>query len=255
MRNVAFAICNINSQCDISASYTGKMDRVSAIRAIIKNDFDGKQARFARAIGRSPALVWQWLNGHRSVGEKVARDIEKKLRLHKGALDDWGFTNGNADAERELSAEQKADAQRLRNLWDTKFSGKISQEEVAHLCGWKTQGAFSQYLNGRTPIGLHALLKISRALGIEPSEVSPRLAAEIPGEGKGGAEYGQHKPRSARIGLVTDAWPEYEALASKASPRSYKQLMRIAEAAADGELSDADINLLNQIAERIAAKE
>lgn len=49
--------------------------------------------------------------------------------------------------------------------------------------------------------------------------------------------------------------PEFTALLSKASPRSHKQLLRIFEAVADGRLSEADINLINQIAERIATKE
>lgn len=48
---------------------------------------------------------------------------------------------------------------------------------------------------------------------------------------------------------------ELKSLLSEASPRSYKQLMRIAEAAANGRLTEDDINLLNTIAERIANKE
>lgn len=56
-------------------------------------------------------------------------------------------------------------------------------------------------------------------------------------------------------GAASNVPPEFSALLSKASPRSYKQLMSIAEAAADGRLSEADINLINQIAERIQSKE
>lgn len=86
-RNVAFAISNVNSQCDISNSYTGAMERSKALKALIDEKFGGKQADFARAIGRSPSSVWQWLSGHRNVGEKVAREIERKLRLPSGYLD------------------------------------------------------------------------------------------------------------------------------------------------------------------------
>ncbi|NWN92269.1 helix-turn-helix transcriptional regulator [Marinobacter adhaerens] len=85
---------------------------------------------------------------------------------------------------RKLSDEQIADARRLKKLWDERFEGVISQEEAAHRCGWKTQGAFNQYLNGRIPLGLSALLKISRALQIEPADISPTLAAEITSTGK-----------------------------------------------------------------------
>lgn len=97
MRNVAFAISHVNSQCDISRGYTAGMDRVSAVKALIKDRFEGKQADFARAIGRSPAVVWQWLNGHRNIGEKVARDIERKLRMTEGELD-GRVEHGNSES-------------------------------------------------------------------------------------------------------------------------------------------------------------
>ncbi|OEY66820.1 LexA family transcriptional regulator [Marinobacter sp. X15-166B] len=87
VKNVAFAIDYVNSQCDTSRRYTPAMDRAKALRALIDEKYGGNQADFARAIGRSPASVWQWLNGHRNIGEKVAREIERKLRLHDGYLD------------------------------------------------------------------------------------------------------------------------------------------------------------------------
>jgi len=159
--NVAFAISNVNSQCDISSRYTRPMNRREALKRLIDERFEGKQADFARAINRSPSLVWQCLSGHRNIGEKLAREIESKLRLKKGWLD---TDSNNFDP-----------------------SGK------------------------------------------PPEPVSDNPPAKVP--------------------------PEFSALLSKATPRSYKQLMQIAEAAADGRLTDADINLLTQIANRIAAKE
>lgn len=86
--------------------------------------------------------------------------------------------NNDMSKPRHLSEEQIADARRLKRLWDDSFEGVISQEEAAHRCGWKTQGAFNQYLNGKIPIGLRALLKISRALQVDPENISPSLAAE-----------------------------------------------------------------------------
>lgn len=82
-------------------------------------------------------------------------------------------------ARRELTVEEKSDAQRLKALWDTRFSGEMSQMEAAHRCGWSTQGAFNQYLNGKIPLNLSALIKISSALGVEPGEISPRLSREL----------------------------------------------------------------------------
>ncbi len=88
VRNVAFAISNVNSQCDISGRYTQGMSRRDALKRLIDERYGGKQADLARAINRSPSLVWQCLNGHRNIGEKLAREIESKLRLKKGWLDD-----------------------------------------------------------------------------------------------------------------------------------------------------------------------
>lgn len=97
--------------------------------------------------------------------------------------------NAGMDTKRKLSEKQIADAQRLKSLWEREFKGKISQEEVAYRCGWKTQGAFNQYLHGKIPIGLNALLKISRALGVDPGDISPHLAAELSKHGIAGFDH------------------------------------------------------------------
>lgn len=141
------------------------------------------------------------------------------------------------ETKRTLSEEQLADSRRLKNLWDTRFYGEITQEEVAHRCGWKTQGAFNQYLNGKIPIGLPALLKISRALGVEPYEISPTLALEIR---KDGSSEG-----------VSAAQSEIDLLLANATPSSRRQLLAIARALAEGRLSDADIKMLSYIAKRM----
>jgi len=145
------------------------------------------------------------------------------------------------ETNRTLSEEQIADARRLKSLWEREFKGKISQEEAAHLCGWRTQGAFNQYLNAKIPLGLPALLKISEALGVSPEEISPRLAAKLSGQ-----SYipGSDNPPAA-------ASSEIDLLLAKATPRSRQQLLRIAEAAADGRLSESDIKMLSDIAKRL----
>lgn len=48
---------------------------------------------------------------------------------------------------------------------------------------------------------------------------------------------------------------EFEALLNLSTPRTRVELVKIAQAAADGKLTDADIILLKQIADRLAAKE
>ncbi|MAZ40449.1 MAG: hypothetical protein CMG91_04890 [Marinobacter sp.] len=159
--------------------------------------------------------------------------------------------NAVMETNRTLSEEQIADARRLKSLWEREFKGKISQEEAAHLCGWRTQGAFNQYLNAKIPLGLPALLKISEALGVSPEEISPRLAAKLPKKGSvdfnlSGQSYipGSDNPPAA-------ASSEIDLLLAKATPRSRQQLLRIAEAAADGRLSESDIKMLSDIAKRL----
>ena len=95
--NVAFAISSVNSQCDISRRYTGRMDRVKKLKEIIDTRFAGNQADFARHIGKSPSLVWQYLSGHRGIGEKFAREVERKLILPKGWMDGLGLPNSKTE--------------------------------------------------------------------------------------------------------------------------------------------------------------
>ena len=84
-----------------------------------------------------------------------------------------------------LSMARQEDAIRLKNTWDSfkdamRASGKkVTQEDVSDACGWSTQGAFSAYLNARTPLNLDALIKLSSYFDVPPSEISPELAAGI----------------------------------------------------------------------------
>ncbi|MFA0521863.1 helix-turn-helix domain-containing protein, partial [Vibrio sp. 10N.222.55.E8] len=63
-------------------------------------------------------------------------------------------------------------AQNLKNLWlQYKRKNELTQEEFANCrLGW-SQGNFSQYLNGKTPIGRKSLLKLSEALKCKPSDI------------------------------------------------------------------------------------
>lgn len=63
------------------------MDRIKLLRELIDSRFNGRQADFSRAIDRSPAQVSQWLSGHRSIGDGVARHIELSLDLPSGYFD------------------------------------------------------------------------------------------------------------------------------------------------------------------------
>lgn len=113
-RNVAFAISHVNSQCDISGRYTGGMDRAKKLREIINTRFDGNQADFARHIGKSPALIWQYLSGHRTIGEKFAREVERKVVLPRGWLDGLSDKPAPKSSAGELEFFGHMDA------WDSK---------------------------------------------------------------------------------------------------------------------------------------
>jgi SOS-response transcriptional repressor LexA len=86
-RNIASALYDVNSHRYISERYIVRMDRISRLKLLINERFAGNQAEFARAIDRSPALIWQYLKGRRKLGEEMARHIEHKLRLDFGWID------------------------------------------------------------------------------------------------------------------------------------------------------------------------
>jgi len=81
----------------------------------------------------------------------------------------------------ELTESQRQDALRLSNVMKSHklTNPDTTQESLAFACGWKTQGAVSQYINGRIPLNLDALLKFSKFFGVEPREISPVLAEKL----------------------------------------------------------------------------
>lgn len=88
-------------------------------------------------------------------------------------------------ARKPLSVTRQQDALRLKSIWENykdsmKAKGtKVTQEDVSDACGWNTQGAFSAYLNARTPLNLDALIKLSNYFGVSANEISPELASGI----------------------------------------------------------------------------
>lgn len=83
----------------------------------------------------------------------------------------------NMKKRRELTDEERAEAQRLSNAWDV-FKAEnrgTSQAWLAAESGLGTQGAVYQYLRGIIPLNLTSLLAICRVLRLDPREISPRL--------------------------------------------------------------------------------
>lgn len=89
--------------------------------------------------------------------------------------------DGVAKARRPLTDEEREDARRLHAIWlRRKGELGVTQEQLAADCGWTTQSALNQYLRGVIPLNLEAALKLARALRVEVSDLSPRLASLLP---------------------------------------------------------------------------
>lgn len=61
--------------------------RMQNLQRLIDSRFAGRDNQFAQAAGISPSQVTQWRTGYRNIGEKAARNIEDKLGLPQGHLD------------------------------------------------------------------------------------------------------------------------------------------------------------------------
>lgn len=65
------------------------MNRIEILQKIIDERFNGNKNAFARAIGKTPTHIYQWLNGIRRMTDKTAYHIEKALSLP----DNYLFSN------------------------------------------------------------------------------------------------------------------------------------------------------------------
>lgn len=73
------------------------------------------------------------------------------------------------------------EASRLKAIYQARKAADptLTQETLAERAGWTGQSVVSQYLNGRIPLNLPALLKFASILNFSPDEVSPRLASQL----------------------------------------------------------------------------
>lgn len=82
---------------------------------------------------------------------------------------------------KELTREQQADARRLKEIVAKEKAKRpyLSQDHIAEACGWKTQGAVSQYLNGKIPLNAAAAIRFAKVLQCRVEDFSPAIAREI----------------------------------------------------------------------------
>lgn len=111
-----------------------------------------------------------------------------------------------------LTTEQKADAERLYTAFRAAQveNPDTTQESLAHEAGWKTQGAVSQYLLGKIPLNIEALLKFAKALNVAPDTISPSLAQLLPAHARSRPFYGYAEHVATAHHLNEAAPPEYD---------------------------------------------
>lgn len=95
------------------------MNRVEIVRKLIDERFSGNQSAFARAIGKTPTHIYQWLNGIRNIGDGTARQIELALNLPEKYM--WGEC---ADIEKIDIKKQEEQPQIMCDM----FSGSDNLE-------------------------------------------------------------------------------------------------------------------------------
>lgn len=79
-----------------------------------------------------------------------------------------------------LTPEQKADAARLKAIYEAKKGElQLTQASLAALCGWESQGSVSQYLNGKIPLNLDAAAKLARNLECSIADFSKALDSDL----------------------------------------------------------------------------
>ena len=74
------------------------------------------------------------------------------------------------------------EAARLKAIYKQrkKRDPTLNQSKIAEVCNWAGQSIVSQYMTGKIPLNLTALLKFSKALQFKPTEVSERLLKIYP---------------------------------------------------------------------------
>lgn len=159
--------------------------------------------------------------------------------------------------KRELEIWELAECMALKKAVDAYNAGKpraerLSQGKIADALGMN-QGSVSSYLNGVNALNARVAGIIAGLIKAPVESFSPRLAKEI-------AEMAEAvRPRAAADSASEEAGryqaDRAQALMGFATPRTRSVLERINQAALSGRLSDADLDLLDQIAARFEGSE
>lgn len=93
-----------------------------------------------------------------------------------------GGANAKAPTKRRaLTPAELEEARQLRSIYESKKRElRLTQEKLAELMGFGTQGAVSQYLRGRIPMSNEVLLKFAYHLEFNPCEIRPDIFEDLP---------------------------------------------------------------------------
>lgn len=84
---------------------------------------------------------------------------------------------------RPLTRHEQQMARRLRDLWEEKKAqDRLTQDDVNRQVGW-SPSVFSQYLRGRIPLNTDAILRIAKAIRVQPWDIDPTLEPLLRGAG------------------------------------------------------------------------
>lgn len=82
--------------------------------------------------------------------------------------------------ERFMDEQALADAKRLKKLWlEKKDELYLSQVKAAKEFGYNSQGAVSQYLNGKAALNMSAVAKFAQLLKVNVADISPRFGSMV----------------------------------------------------------------------------
>lgn len=149
--------------------------------------------------------------------------------------------------KKELSQELKAECEMAKALFISRKNGLgLTQAKLAEAAEISPAGV-AMYLNGTNPLNAKFATVLSRLIGVQVKEFSPRLAKEI---AQMTVSVQAQIDKAPAENLDTYIAGQAAELMGLATPRSRAVLQRINKAAVDGRLSEADIDLLDQIAAR-----
>lgn len=81
---------------------------------------------------------------------------------------------------REMTQDELEDAKRLKRIWNArKDELNLNQVKAARELGYNSQGAISQYINGKVGLNLQASAKFAKLLRVNVADISPRFAKLI----------------------------------------------------------------------------